>query len=370
MKYRFLFGATALGAVLAGSHFFNHTHAQSVNPAVGVASDLVQQQGTAEAAKKAKKAREAIANAEATSATSAKKPAPKNSVEEKKGNAAVTVQPPSSPDPKHKNSASSYSGAPATMARQGNHLAKFSPEEKRKVIESLTAIAHRMDVLSHEFPTPSVGAPNANGGAGVVGFASLGYVNHWDGTTNPDGNAGVGMSFGDPRNAIGALVSMNIDSLGLQSDPFAGNGGFGFRLNRYVADYTAVALGANNIVGWGSFAPMSKSYYAVVTQGVPLKKFPITLNAGLGTGSFNSVADASSGTDHNIQPFAGIGVLLYKGLSLSGDWAMQQYNVGMTYGFKLGIPFFVSVAEMNVFNEHGNTSHLQLSGGAAYVFSA
>lgn len=253
-------------------------------------------------------------------------------------------------------------------AVKGKKFKDLSPAERAQVVAALQKMLHNMYVLSKQFATPSVASPNAMGGAGTSLFASMSAVTNWDGTPNPDASANVGVSFGDPRRYVGAVVNIANGDMGFNGNSFGQTGGFGFRINRYLADWTSVAVGANNIVGWGASASSSKSYYATVTQNIPLRILPITLNVGAGTGSFDYFGPTTS--DNIIRPFAGIGILLYKGLSLSADWATLQYNLGLTYAFVWHIPFFFSAGWMNIGERGGQTSHGQFTGGIAYPFAA
>ncbi|MDP1574838.1 MAG: hypothetical protein Q8L78_07915 [Coxiellaceae bacterium] len=216
-------------------------------------------------------------------------------------------------------------------------------------------------------PNPSIAAPNAFGGSHTTVFASLGYDSHWNGGTTSDGGAGLGISFGNPHKYVGALVSVNNDTMGLRNESFGQSGGFGLRLNRYLARQTAVALGATNLPGWGAFADASQNYYFAVTQGIRTK-LPITLNAGFGTGEFSGQGVQTNITkDDNIGAFAGVGVTVCRNLSLITDWANEELNVGASYGFLVvKLPIFLSAGVMNVTEAHGADYHWQLSAAVSY----
>lgn len=241
--------------------------------------------------------------------------------------------------------------------------------EKVDVLTKLSKMVHRLSVLSRELPTPSVATPNAYGNRGTTLFASTNYANHWSGTDTSDGNMSLGLAFGDPRKYVGAVVSWNNDTLGFRNESFAQNGAFGVRLNRYVADFTAVAAGASTVQGWGAFASDAKSYYFDVTQGVPLRHFPLSFNAGIGSGTFYSASNSANGIDSQFKPFLGMGVLLYKGLSLSTDWIADQYNLGLSYAFHLWIPMFASASYMNMSGK-GGSSYWMLGYGVAYTLDS
>ncbi|OGT47329.1 MAG: hypothetical protein A3E82_07595 [Gammaproteobacteria bacterium RIFCSPHIGHO2_12_FULL_38_11] len=212
-------------------------------------------------------------------------------------------------------------------------------------------------------PGVSLSSPNAFGG-GQAFFASVGFVNHVNGTSLPDGFMGLGFSFGDPHKLLGVVVSASNDNIGWRQDAFLQNGGFGFRINRYLAKNTAVAFGLGTLAGWGVMSNISKSYYLALTQGIPLR-FPITLNAGVQTAS-----SAAGNLDSQYQGFGGIGVSVYKNVSLIADYATEQFNVGGNYSFIFlkKLPMFLTIACANVTGQFNSSPHLLVSFGFAQSF--
>lgn len=247
-------------------------------------------------------------------------------------------------------------------------MKKLTPEQRGWVKKTSKQILDKM--MWHFIPpNPSLTSPNAMGGKGRVAFGSLSYVSHWNGTTVSDGFGVVGGSLGDPFRYVGAMVSLDIDSLGLRQDKFGQNSAVGFRINRYIFSGTSVAFGAGNAVGWGVFQHSARNYYVAATQFLPLA-LPVTVNAGFGSGAFYSTYDAKIGKNDQYRPFAGVGVGVYKDLSLIVDWTTQQFSTGGTYNFTLmNIPFFVSAAAASIGGKPHFTPHLQLSLGAAYQFT-
>lgn len=193
-------------------------------------------------------------------------------------------------------------------------------------------------------PSVSVGTPNALGDGNAI-FSFIGYVNNFTSSGNSStGSTGVGASFGNSHKYVGVTLSANSSS----------NLGFGLRVNHYFAEHTAAAIGAGNI---GNFGPtQSKNFYFAATQELPFfQRFPISINAGFGTGSFYSITDAQLAKDNNIGGFGGIGITIYPNLSLIADYAARQYNIGTNYNFTLlkKLPMFFSLACTNI-NTYGS----------------
>ena len=105
-------------------------------------------------------------------------------------------------------------------------------------------------------------------------------------------------------------------------------------------------------------------------KGVPIQRLPITLNAGVGTGSFYSVESATAGRDNQFRPFFGIGFGIVKNLSWMTDYATQELNTGVSYGISVfKLPVSLSAGWMNVTSKFGHRSHFQLSAAVAYQFA-
>ena len=212
----------------------------------------------------------------------------------------------------------------------------------------------------------SITSPSAAGGAGTIASVGIMYVDHWATTRREDGNMSLALSTGDPRKYVGLLFSATIDSIGI-NHAFAKNGGFGFRINRYILQDTAVAIGISNLGGWNAWQGNPNTFYAAVTQSAALGDMPLSLNAGFGTGSLESM---SATDDTRAKGFGSIGLGLFKNFSLITDYTTNQLSVGANYTiiYFRDFPAYVGVAKINI-NQHDDTNtFFRLNAGISYTF--
>lgn len=216
----------------------------------------------------------------------------------------------------------------------------------------------------------SISSPNAFGGDKPTIFAGANYVNHWHDTNQEDGNIGLGLSFGNPFQYVGVSLNVGIDSVGVDQR-FDKNGGFGFRLNRYITRNAAIAFGMTNVVGWGAWKDLSKGYYLDLTRSFHWL-VPLTINAGAGTGGFYSIDQGQSGSDSlkDIGFFGGAGIEPVKNLSLIADYTTRQLALGGNYTMTWipHLPIVLGASYINVNENGGAKPYFQASVGISYSF--
>lgn len=217
-------------------------------------------------------------------------------------------------------------------------------------------------------PAASYVSPNAFG-SGYAVFINGNRATYWTGESADGGGLTTGVALGDAHRYVGGTIAVNLTSLSFDNS-FISNGASAFRLNRYLDNNTAIAVGMENLYGWGSFKNTAKSYYAAVTHLFPMA-MPLTVNAGIGTGAFHDNSDFLNNNDGTLQPFVSIGFGLLHDLSLLADYRADELSLGGVYTFRLfSIPFFANMGIVNVFNNNGNNTNYQCGLGAAYQFAA
>ncbi|MDP1574177.1 MAG: hypothetical protein Q8L78_04520 [Coxiellaceae bacterium] len=235
--------------------------------------------------------------------------------------------------------------------------------------QELVAQAHNSLVTTGAgSPTASIAAPNAFGGGGTIIFANGSYVNHWPQTSVSDGFGGAGISVGNPYKYVAALISVNLASLGFNENAFGSNSGISLRLNHYFNPTTAIAIGAGNLIGWGTANGLSKNYYASLTKAFYLG-IPMSINVGAGSGALNNSLVATN-SDGNIYPFASAGFTLFKNFSAIADWTSRQVNLGGTYTLVCipKVPIFFGAYAMNVAGYQNTKTFFQGTVGLSYQF--
>lgn len=211
-------------------------------------------------------------------------------------------------------------------------------------------------------------SPNAFG-SGYSAFINFNRISYWTGTAVDGGAMTVGGSFGDPHRYVGATMALNVTSMSLDGN-FMRNGSGTVRINRYLNDTTALALGVGNVYGWGEFNKSAHSYYAAMTHTFQLS-MPLTVNAGIGTGAFNGPTDFSADRDSNFMPFFGASLGVLYNLSVLADYTSKEFSLGTDYAFRLfNIPFVANAGIVNILSNNGGNTDFQCGIGAAYLFKA
>jgi hypothetical protein len=159
---------------------------------------------------------------------------------------------------------------------------------------------------------------------------------------NADGSFALGFGFGDPRDTIGIDLVVSSTSTG---DPRAGlrglmgnegilaEGSFGFKLAREfkidgIDARFSFAVGAANLLPWGSPEEVGENYFIVGTALSNLKlldgpTFPVNLTFGVGS--------AISALEREPGIFGGIGVGVTQRMSMSLGWLGDEWIVGATF---------------------------------------
>jgi hypothetical protein len=218
----------------------------------------------------------------------------------------------------------------------------------------------------------SIASPTAFAADWGLISAGIAYVNHWAGTHDNDGFASISVGFGDATKYAGLAVSLLVDSLGQHSDRFAQNGAIAAQLFHIFPNNFALAIGAGNLVPWGDLKDAAKSYYLVGSKifdvSIQERTMPLTVSLGAGTGALHSIADAQEKSDRNIRPFGSAGWRIFPQLSVIGEWAAQETNVGLSIMPLVQFPIMLNVADCNVAHHDGKSSYFLASVTAGFHF--
>lgn len=257
------------------------------------------------------------------------------------------------------------------MASQSTATLNVSAQELTTLQKDLGLIKSPDVMTAKGSASASITSPNAFGQmvSNPSVFLSSSYVSHWSGTTSDDGNISGGFAFGNARKYVGVSVGILVDAVGVDQH-FDKNGSWSLRINRYLGQSTALAIGGT-MGGWGAMHNQSHGYYLAMTHGFDTK-IPVTVNFGVGTGGYYSIAQSQTGSDSlkKIGAFGGVGVSLFKNSSVIADYTGQQLSLGANYIFTFfkKLPIFISVAAVNVGKHNGDNPYMQSSLGMSYSF--
>ncbi|NEQ49259.1 MAG: hypothetical protein F6K11_03875 [Leptolyngbya sp. SIO3F4] len=181
-------------------------------------------------------------------------------------------------------------------------------------------------------PASSFGTPTAYGadeGDAFIGIAGVGDGDQSD----TDGSLSLGVGAGDAVSSVGVELNVGIISL----DGFGDDGQIGFKIHKIIpeADNLAVAIGWSNPITWGAADDAEETIYGVVTQRFDLQpnnksnSLPLTVSAGVGTGSFRSKGAIKAG-DNPPNFFGSVGLRVIPEMSVVSSWTGSALNLGVS----------------------------------------
>ncbi|MCG5526121.1 hypothetical protein LRB11_14485 [Ectothiorhodospira haloalkaliphila] len=146
-----------------------------------------------------------------------------------------------------------------------------------------------------------------------------------------DGSAGVGVGFGNARDAVGVDVTLGIIST--TPSEFAEDGNLNVKVHRQLpglmsGGVSSVAVGVGNLVRWGDAREVDQNRYASASTLLPLstpggRSVPVMLTAGHGT----AISDLGREADS----FFGAGVGLTSRFSATASWAGDEWITGVSW---------------------------------------
>lgn len=231
-------------------------------------------------------------------------------------------------------------------------------------------------------PGSTFGVPSAYGASWRNVFFGGGFVGSGEFTVpsstgpkkldvDPDGSLSFGAGFGNPIENVGFEVGIGIISL---RDSFGDSGAIGFKFHKLFpeAGNLGIAAGWTNALDWGDANDAQETVYGVVTKPFDLRPgtanpLPLTVTAGLGTGSFRSTGAIDAGSnDPNF--FGSVGLRVLPQLSLVNSWTGNQLNMGISAAPFQDIPFTLTLGAGDVTNNRGNGVRFLMNGGFGFSF--
>ncbi len=213
--------------------------------------------------------------------------------------------------------------------------------------------------------TSSVTTPTAYG----MGWRSIALgVSGQDGTQStrkPFGEYAVGFGLGDPDRLVALTTMMTLGGL----NEVVRDGNFNFQLSRNIVPGMAVAMGIENVAGWGGDKEVQKSKYLVASRSFKLDMFygrPLGLIGSLGVGNSRFVHDITptSRDLHRYAPFAGLNIQVLPQASWVMDYVGETLNTGMTVIPFVKLPMVASLTFIDLTHRGGR--RIPISGSIGY----
>ena len=219
--------------------------------------------------------------------------------------------------------------------------------------------------------TSSQSAYGANFGDGFVG---AGFASRTRSGEHADGSAVAGFGLWNARDYVGVEVS--VFSFSTINEGFGQNGALGLKLHRALPGNLAIAVGGENLAGWGSLdAP--KTYYGVVSKVWRLRQREgdpfgsLTTNLGAGDGRFSPNFDSLTTTSDrgNIGVFVSAGLRVHEKVTLIGDWGGQDLSLGVSILPLRWVPLVLTPAYADVLGRNGHHAAFLMGVALGFKFA-
>ena len=216
--------------------------------------------------------------------------------------------------------------------------------------------------------------PTAWGAAFGLAYLGVGAVERSPYLPSADGIMELGYGMGDPVLAAGLQIGTTVSDLS-EFD----NVSFSFKVHRYLAAGTAIALGGESLFSNDEFADdAGDTFYLVVSHVVQAlgSSRPgigrVHVSAGLGTGRFarKSDRDFSEGKGGNgTFVFGNIAVEVARGMNIILDWSGTNLLAGMSKTIEIQrVPISLSVGLADLTTSSGDGVRFVAGGAVALSF--
>jgi hypothetical protein len=233
-----------------------------------------------------------------------------------------------------------------------------------------TEVAATASRFAPGFNTSSQTAFGANFGDGFVG---AGFASRTRSGEHADGSGVAGFGLWNSRDYVG--IEIGLFSFSTVDEGFLENGALEIKLHRVLPGNSAVAIGAENIAGWGSLdAP--RTYYGVASKVWRLREVEgdpfgsLTTNLGVGNGRFSPQFDSLTSTAdlRGVGVFGSVGLRVHEKASLIADWGGQDLSFGISILPLRWVPLVITPAYADVLHRDNHHGAFVLGVGLGFKF--
>ena len=219
----------------------------------------------------------------------------------------------------------------------------------------------------------SIMTPSAWGAAFGSAFLGAGVAERTPYLPTADGIVAMGYGMGDPVLNVGLQIGTTLSDLSELN-----NISFSFKVHRYLARGTTIAVGGESLFSNDDFADdAGDTFYFVVSHVVQVfgSSRPgigrVHVSAGVGSGRFarKSGRDFSEGKGRNgTAAFGNVAVEVAGGMNIISEWSGTNLLVGVSRTIQTrNVPISLSFAIADLTNYSGNG--VRVLGGAAVAVS-
>jgi hypothetical protein len=211
-------------------------------------------------------------------------------------------------------------------------------------------------------PGIAFGSPTAFGAGWGQLFAGAGGQTLSTPGQDLDGSALLGFGLGDPTRLVAFEAAMNVISL---RDSLGSDGNWSFKAHTVLSGRSAVAIGVEDMGGWGDASETDPSTYVAYTHVIELDpstpKRPLTLalNIGAGNERFADPAD-------DVGAFGSVALSWHRQSSVIADYNGRDLGVAVSVVPFYRIPLVVTAGFINLSERYED---LEFAAGAGYLYS-
>ena len=206
-------------------------------------------------------------------------------------------------------------------------------------------------------PAAALGIPTGFGADFGDVFLGGGLQSRTRYSEKMDGGGVIGLGLGSARRSIGLEVA--VAQFGTMRS--CCRGGMSLKAHRMLPGASSLAVGWENVLGWGHlagdsagpFTDAGNSVYAVASKLIPLDSDPgapfgsIVATLGVGTGRFRSEAAILDGVQ-TVGVFGGIAMRIAQPISAMASWTGQDLNAGISVTPIRRFPVVISIGAADV----------------------
>jgi hypothetical protein len=219
----------------------------------------------------------------------------------------------------------------------------------------------------------SIMTPSAWGAAFGSAFLGAGVAERTPYLPTADAIVAMGYGMGDPVLNVGLQIGTTLSDLSEFN-----NVSFSFKVHRYLARGTTIAIGGESLFSNDNFADdAGDTFYFVVSHVVQVLGSSrsgigrVHVSAGVGSGRFarKSGRDFSEGKGRNgTAAFGNVAVEVARGMNIISEWSGTNLLVGVSRTIQTrNVPISLSFAIADLTNYSGNG--VRVLGGAALAVS-
>jgi hypothetical protein len=228
-----------------------------------------------------------------------------------------------------------------------------SPDEQRLFEEGLEVLEARK-FGTWPAPSSSIASPSGYGAQWTEFFAGISLQNRPRFRTKANGTGFVGFGLGNARTLAALEVSIGLHGL----IPPGDKGALNLKLHRLLPGEVGVAVGWDNVLGWGGtdgksafYLAISKTYQLKASDKQPFSM--LSMHAGIGNGGYRS--EEAVFTDQNtLGWFASVGVRVFAPMTVIANWSGQDLFAGLSFTPFKSRPFNVTIAAQDLTGRAGD----------------